>query len=825
MADNIRFALRQIVKNPGFATLAILTLALGIGANTAMFTVIDSVLLRPLPYRDADRIVVVTTGINDQVQTTSWPNYLDVREQARQFRQVAAYTIDFLVVHTPRSSEGTVAVKTTASLFDVLGVTPMLGRAFLPSDNQPGAPKVVVLAAPFWHEHFASDPHAIGQQVRLGDEPYTIVGVLPDGLDFSGSDASKGIWTPYQPTREAASARDSNFLYLIGSLKPGVSFTAAQDELSAIARGIMQKDPEKARNLGLRLIPFRNVVTGEVKPVFLALTGALVLVLLIACANVANLLLARCLARGQELAVRTALGASRGALMAQMLTEGGVLCVFGALAGVGLAMLMLSGVHYLPPDLIPRAGEIHLRATVFVALLLAAIVVTLLSSIAPALVAMRSDPQAVLQEASRGSSGGARRSRLSAAMVTGEVALSVILLVSSGLMFRTLYKLQHTFLGFDETNVTEFISMPGDTGGFFSGLSNGSAQASETNSLALRVYEPMRQKLQNLPGVEEAAYTNSVPFEGIDMNTSIQVVGRPKEETQKNGNAFLRAISGNYTRVMRIPIVRGRSITEDDTATSLYVVLINESLARRCFAGQNPLGQQLDLGGKDTGMLRPYTIVGVTADVVQTKLGPPPLPEIDVPYPQVPVSSMFYGFLVAPETNYVLRTHGRVDVASAARNLFHRDQPEFALDGFKTLETAHEEADFNQRLGLYLIAAFAGIAVIMVLAGLYGVLSQIVGQRRREIGIRMALGADRVLILGMMLRRGLLLIGVGLGIGLLAALGAEQSLKGFLYGVSPLDATTYIAVTFTLLAVGTLAALIPARRAASIEPTEALRAE
>ena len=821
MTQSLRFALRQIAKNPGFAALAVLTLALGIGANTAMFTAIDSVLLRPLPYRDADRIVAIRPAGSE---ATSWPNFVDIREQAREFSDVAGYLPDFLVARTSESSEGVFAIHATTNVFDVLGVRPMLGRGFLAVDNQPGAPNVVILSAPFWREHFAADPHAVGQQLKVGDEPYTIVGVLPDGFNFRDSDVAKGIWIAYQPSSESMKERGSTFLYLLGKVKPAVSMEAAQAELMAISRGLQQNYPKEAKDLQFQLIPLRNLVTAQVKPVFLALTGALILVLLIACANVSNLLLARCLARSQELAVRTALGASRRALFAQMLTEGGVLGAFGAAAGLALAHFMLMGVHRLPPDLIPRSQEIHIRAIVFVALLAVAAIVTLLSSIVPAWIATRTDPQTVLQEGSRGSSGGPKRSRLSAAMVGGEVALSVVLLISSGLMFRTLYKLQHVYLGFDQSNVTQFLALPGNAAGFFTGVTKPSGKADQANSIALRVYEPLLQKIQNLPGVESAAYTNSVPFQGIDMNSSIHIVGRPEEQTAKD-HAFVRAISAGFTQVMRVPVVRGRSITADDTASSPYVALINETLARRYFGNENPLGQQLDLGGKDTGMSKPYTMVGVTADVVQTKLGRAILPEIDLPYPQIPITGFFYGFLVAPETNYVVRTHGNVEIAPAVRNLFHEAAPEFALDEVKTLESAHEEADFNQRLGLYLVAAFAGIAVIMVLAGLYGVLSQIVGQRRREIGIRMALGADRALILRMMLQRGLVLIGIGLGVGLLASLAAQQSLKSFLYGVSPIDPATYITVSAVLVAVGMLAAFIPARRAASIEPTQALRAE
>lgn len=836
--ENVRFALRQMRKNFGFATLAIMTLALGIGANTAMFTVIDSVMLRPLPYPDGNRIVAITpvdskTGAapaaaGTGVSTTSWLNYSDLRDQARQLGSVGAYAVDFAVVRTSQMSQGAVIARMTAGMFDVLGVHPALGRAFTDSDNQPGVAGVMIMTSPFWREHFGSDPHVIGQQVHVGDDPYTVVGVLPAGFRFGDNDISSGVWIAYQPDPSSLKERDANFLYLLGRLRPGVSLEAAGAEVTSIVRGIMQKDPEHAKDLALRLISYRDVVTAQVRPVFLALTGALILVLLIACANVANLQLARCLARSRELALRTALGAGRGTLLAQMLVEGGVLCIFGAAAGVGLAQLMLAGVRRLPPDLIPRAEEIQLRLSVFLALLLATAVVTLLSSLAPAVVAMLSDPQTVLQEGSRGARGSRSRSRLTALMVTGEVAISVILLVSGGLMFRTLYNLQHLHLGFQEENVTSFIAFPGSAAGFFA--MKGSQSANQDDSIALRRYAPMQEKLRHLPGVVDAAYANGVPFQAIDMRTSFQIVGRGDEETG-NTKALLRAVSGSYARVMGNAVILGRAITDDDVANAPYVATINEAMAKRYFASQNPIGHQIDLAGKDekeraeSGMLRPYTIVGVLADAVQSKITEPVSPEIDLPYAQIPLKSLYYQIMVMPETTYVVRTRGPVEITPAIRNAFHESAPDFAVDNFTTMRAAHDDAAFNQRLGLYLVASFACIAVVMVLAGLYGVLSQLVGQRRREIGIRMALGANRGSVLAMILRRGLVLTGIGLAGGLFAALGAERWLRSFLFGVSPADWLTYISVALILLMVGVLAALIPARRAASIEPTHSLRAE
>ena len=826
MVDNIRFAVRQLRKNPGFAALSILTLALGIGANTAMFTVIDSVLLRPLAYRDADRIVAISPGEPGETtpKSTSWLNYRDIREQATQMRAVGAYMADFGITHTTDSSQAVVLLKATASLFDVLGIKPIMGRGFTDADNQPGAAPVALLCNGFWKEHFASDPQVIGKTLRVGDEPHTIIGVLPE-LRFPAdeSDTDLGLWIPIQPSSDNSFNRGANFLYVVGALRPGVNLRGAQSELEGIQRQIAKVDPEHARDLHLHFIPYREVVTGQAKAVFLALAGALLLVLLIACANVANLQLARCLARGQELAVRTALGASRRALLMQMLTEGAVLCTFGAGLGFALAELMVSGVHRLPEDLLPREHEIRLHGSVFLMLLAAAVITTLLSSLIPAIVAMRSDPHSVLQDASRGSSAGPRRSRLSALMVAVEVALSVVLLVAGGLMFRTLYKMEHLYLGFDEHNLVTFTALPGNAAGFFTpGVQ---APTSEANSETERAYKPLAERLRSLPGVTDVAFTNDAPFSGVDLHTSFEVAGRAESEQPKNARALGRVISPGYERVLGVPVIRGRAISELDTASSPYVITVNEALAHTYFPGQDPLGLRIQIAGKDNGIPMPYTIVGITGNATQNQIAQSAEPEIDIPYAQVPVASKFYAFLVQPEAGYLLRTRGKMDIGPEVRALFHQYAPDFAIDSFTTIEAAHEHASLTHRVGLYLTSAFAGIAVVMVLAGLYGVLSQIVGQRRREIGIRMALGADRKWVLTMMLRRGLLLIVAGVGCGLLVSLGAVKSLRSFLFGVQPVDPMTYFGVVVVLLALGMLAAWVPAHRAASIEPSEALRTE
>jgi len=832
MLKTVRFALRQMRKRPGFAALVLVTLALGIGANTAMFTVIDSVMLRPLPYPDADKIMAITTGQSqgNAVQPTSWLNYVDLREQAGQFRAVAAYTQDVAIVRTSQESEAVLSLKGTAGLFDVLGVKARFGRRFLDTDNQPGAPNVLMLSSGFWQDHFGANPNVLGQQVRVGDDSYTIVGVLPADLRFGGKAATSGIWIPYQPNSTALRDRSSDFLNLIVLLGPGVSQQAAEAQATAIARGIAQRDPQHAGNLRFRLIPFRDVVTAKAHLAVLALTGAVTLVLLIACANVANLQLARCLARGQELAIRTALGASRRILFMQMLVEGGVLCVFAAVAGLGVAQLVLLALRGLPPNLIPRADEIHLRLSVFPMLLLATSVVTLLSSIVPAVVATLSDPQAVLQEGARGSSHGRGRSRLSSFMVVGEVALSVVLLVSGGLMFRTLSNLQHTDLGFEEHNLTSFLTIPASSSGFFA--TKNTEGANQQDSIAIRVYQPMQERLQHLPGVVDAAFSSVIPFEDVAIDDNFDVVGRLNvTHNADRPHALIRVVSASYTRVMGTRIVRGRSISDADTAGSPSVAIVNESLAKRYFAGQDPIGQKINLAAdhekdrNENGMPPSYTIIGVVADAVQSRIAQPVAPEISLPYSQIPVKSAYYQLLVASEAHYVIKTHGSVSIFSAVRAVFHQYVPDFAVENFQTIQAAHDSADSSQRVGVYLVALFAGIATVMVLVGLYGVLSQLVGQRKREIAIRMALGADRISVIRLILGHGFIVIGSGLTIGLGAALVVVQWFRSFLYEVSPVDAVTYGGVSVTLALVGLIAAFVPARRAASVEVSLALRGE
>jgi putative ABC transport system permease protein len=428
-----------------------------------------------------------------------------------------------------------------------------------------------------------------------------------------------------------------------------------------------------------------------------------------------------------------------------------------------------------------------------------------------------------LQAASRGIGSRSVSRRLSGWLVAGEVALSTLLLVGTGLLFHTLWNLQQSRLGFDAAQLTTFSAMPANAAGF-SGMAVSQDTGHAPPSVATLTYQPVLERIRRVPGVQSAALVTTPPLSGMDMGTSFDILGRAKEEANKP-EARISAVSGDYARTMGSPVLRGRMISDDDGATAPFVVVVNETLAKKYFAGKDPLGQQIDLGGKDTGMIAPYTIVGVLADQVDSSVGGAVQPFILVPQQQIPTTSLFYQALLETVVNFVVKTRGDIPVAAEMRSVFHQAAPGFALDGFQTMQQAVEKNTFNQRLGLNLVGSFAGLAVAMVIAGLYGVLSQLVSYRRREIGVRMALGATRQSVAQLVLRQGSILIGAGLGAGLLLAFATARLIKGFLYQVPPLDVWTYVAVAVTLSIIGLIAALLPARRAASIEPMQALRTE
>jgi len=820
---DLRFALRQLRKTPGMALLAVLTLALGVGANTAIFTVIENVLLRPLPYENAKRLVtIVPPSDKPSFNALSWLDCRDIAAQSRLLAGAGCYSEDVSVLENNGESTSVLAPRLSPILFSMLGTRPLLGRTFSEAEGQPNGPQVVLLSESIWRGSFHSDPNIVGKSVQVGGKPQTVIGVMPAAFRFPeslGPDVAKGIWMPLQPSQEMLAERGYQFLDIVGKLRPGASLAQAQQELSAIAAHIPRKAGESP--IKFQAWPYQEVLTGPVSSVLYALFAALALVLLIACANVSNLLIARCLARRQEFAVRAALGANRARLIRQMLAEGLTLSLCGCIAGVLLAQFAILAVHKLPEGTIPRVDSISIRWTVVLVLAVIAILTTVLSSLLPALMVARANPQLALQAGSRGTGSRTVSGRLSGALVAGEVALSTLLLVGTGLLFHTLWNLEQSHLGFDVEHLTTFSVMPADAAGF-SGMAVSQDTAHAPASVATLVYEPMLDRVRHVPGVQSAALVTAPPLSGFNVGTSFDIVGHPVSGPDKP-HARITAVSADYARTFGTPIVRGRMVDDGDTLSTPFVVAVNETLAKKYFAGADPIGKQIDLG-KDTGMLKPFTIVGVLGDQAE-HVGQDVQPFIMVPEQQVPTTSLFYQALLKTVVNFAVKTRGTIPVAAEMRSVFRQGAPGYALDQFQTMQETVDQNTFSQRLGLYLVGSFAGLAIAMVIAGLYGVLSQLVSYRRREIGVRMALGATRISVAQMILRQGSVLIGAGLVTGLVLAFATGRLIKSFLYQVQPLDAWTYLAVAFTLLLVGLVSALLPARKAASIEPMQALREE
>jgi putative ABC transport system permease protein len=820
---DLRYAMRQLGKTPALALLAIFTLALGVGANTAIFTVIENVLLRPLPYAHADRLLYIGPKSGKPgFGSTSWLNYRDIHAQSKLLEDAAGYTEDVGVIEGHDGSESVIAPRVTTNLFSMLGARPLLGRTFTDAEGQAGGAQVVLLSEGLWRESFHADPGIVGQVVKVGGQSRAVVGVMPDAFRFPealGADVHKGIWLPLQPTGEMLKDRGYNFFNVVGQLRAGVSPQQAERELDAIAAHIPRTKDDSAAAFSAWL--YQEVLTGPVRPVLYGLFGALALVLLIACANVSNLLIARCLGRQQEFAVRAALGASRLRLTRQMLSEGMALSLLGCGAGVGLAQLAMLTVHKLPDGTIPRAESISIHWTIVLVLTVIAIVTTVLSSLLPALLVARANPQAALQAASRGLGSRSVSGKLSGGLVAGEVALSALLLVGTGLLFHTLWNLEQWHLGFETAHITTFSAMPADAAGF-SSLAVSEDTGNTPASVATLIYAPVLERIRQVPGVESAALVTSPPLGGINVGSSFSILGQAKDPAIEM-QAKISAVSGDFARTLGTPMVRGRMIGDGDGSSTPFSVVINETLARKYFPGKDPLGKQIDLGGKDTGMIKPYTIVGVLGDQADRSVGGEIQPLILLPQQQIPTTSLFYQALLKTIVNFAVKVRGNIPVAVEMRSVFHQYAPGFALDQFQTMQDAVDQSTFSQRLGLYLVGSFAGLAVAMVFAGLYGVLSQLVSYRRREIGVRMALGATRVSVAQLILRQGSVLVGAGLGIGLMLAFATGRLIKSFLYQVQPQDIGTYAAVVLALAVIGLTASLLPARKAASIEPMDALR--
>jgi len=824
LLQDLRYALRQLRRNPGFTAVTVLTLALGIGVNAAMFAVIDAVLLRPLPFPKPGQIVQMSesrpedlSGPMDSI--SSLPDIRDWSAQSHSFQGIGWYTEGVRSVDVPGYSDFIPVIASSSNLFSILQVQPALGRGFLPEDDQPGHGDGIILNTAAWERFFGDSPDVIGRSLKLGEKVYTVVGVMPPSFEFPAVGGGPTVWQPLL-TNPQYEARDSRALTSVGRLKPGVSIAAAEAELSGIQSNIAKAYPKLELDKRVAVKRYRDVLTGNVRPALLALQFAVLAVWLIACANVASLMLSRTTARRREIAVRSAIGAARARIVRQFLTESLLLAFIGAALGLGLAYGCVRVLRFYIDLYLPLAYHIQIDLRVVAALIGFSILSAVLFGLIPAIQAARAPAEEALREGTPAAGVGRRQKHFRDALVVGEIALSLLLLISAGLLLRSLLALRNVPLGFVSHNVvTTSIFLPQGSGGGM--LGNSGKYAGK--DIAQVFYRPLLDRLSHLPGVDSAAITTALPLSPhFQARGSFEIVGRPKDPSNKPV-ADVRAVSPSLYRTLGIRLLQGRLLSDSDGPAGAAVAIVNQALVRRYFPGQNPLGQQLKIA--DSGPHAVVTIVGVVENTHQTSMSDEAQPEINVSYAQLvpgdelqPILSMF--------SNVALRTHvAPTAVIPSLRTTLRNIDPDLVVLDIQTLQDKVDTSLGSQTLAVRLLWIFAGSALLIAIAGIYGLLAYNVSQRTRDIGLRMALGATRSNVLGLVLRQAVLLLVIGVGIGVIAAISAGSVLRSFLFGVAPYDAWTIAGVCLLLLACGLFASYIPARRASRIDPMKALRWE
>ena len=799
LLQDLRYAVRSLLKSPGFTGVAVLALALGIGATSAIFSVVNGVLLRPLDYEAPDRLVVLRETKLPQFPrfSTSPGNFESWRTGSTAFDQIAAYGIRFFNLTGRGDPEQLRGSTDTAGLFEMLGVQPAMGRDFTPEEDQPGQDDVVILSHGLWQRRFGGDPALLGQALTLNGRVRTVIGIMPAGFEFPQADTA--LWIPLALTPEQRDNHGGHYLSTAARLKDGVSIEQARTELRTIAQRLEQEFPRSNAGWSVLVTPMLENMVRRSRPALLVLLGAVGLVLLLACANVANMLLARATGRQKEIATRVALGAGRGRIVSQLLTESLLLGVVGGGGGILLALWGVSVLPELAPEL-PRIDEVALdaRAVAFTA------VVTLLTSVvfglAPALHASRPDLVGSLKEGGHGASGGRRRRRARSLLVVGEVALALVLLVGAGLLIRSFWLLQQVDPGFDSDNVlVASLSLP---------------DASYPDDDATRsFYRQLVERLAGAPGVRAVGVTQSLPFFS-DYVLGYRIEGRPEPEPGNMPLTNHYAVTPGYFDAMGISLRRGRRFTERDREDSLPVLLINETLARQAFPDQNPIGQRIHVTIGPGTVFR--EIVGVVADVKQNGLASTARAQTYEAYWQRPFR--FTSIVISTESNpRALVSVVRSDVLSI--------DPEQPLSRILTLEEIVGTSIASERASTRLLTLFGGIALLLAAIGIYGVMAYSVAQRTREFGIRMAIGADRADVLKLVLRQGLALAAGGILVGVAAAAALTRVMSSMLYEVTPTDPGTFTVVPAVLFVTAFVACCLPALRATRVDPLTALRTE
>jgi putative ABC transport system permease protein len=814
MTQDFRHALRLLFQDPLFALVAIVTLALGIGATTAVFTLVNALLIKPLPYQDPSRLVLLFEHFKDQHLDTipvSPPEFLEYKAQLKSFEKLAAFNTATYNLSEGDLPERIFGAVVSADLFPLLGVEPIRGRTFLPEECAQGRDDVIVISERLWRRKFDRDPRVLGSKLIADGRTFTVIGIMPATFEFplplfniTGAQFGEqvDIWQPLGFTPRELKRRGSRSYGVIGRLPPNVSSAQAQTEIDTFVRGMRQRFPDNYPSndsFGATIYPLQEQVVGPMKPLLLILSGAVALVLLIACANLATMLLARATVREREMAIRVAVGASRARLLRQSLTESVVLSIFGAAGGTMLAIWAIDLVKSLGTQTIPRLGEVHIDLTVLLVTLLVAFVAALIFGIVPGLAGSKLDLTESLKEGGRGSTAGRRHNRLRNALVIGEVALALILLTGAGLLLKSFIRLQNVHPGFNPANVlTAEISLP--------------ALRYPDKQSQVNFFDALERRVSTLPGVTQAGLTIILPMSGVNSDSSFEIEGRPSDDsTQPMPDEEIRLVSANYFRALEIPLLRGRLFNPGDKLDSLPVVIINQALARRYWPKEDPLGRRIKLpGAPDPGWC---TIVGIVSDIRHRGLDQPVKPELYVPFSQAPYPAAILA---------VRSQQDPLSLTSAIRRevqALDRAQP---IAHVRTLNAVIADSIAPRRLSVVLLTAFAGIALLLASVGIYGVMSFLVVQRTHEIGVRMALGAQRRDVLRLVISQAGLLIGSGTFIGLIVALLGTSVLRSVLYETSALDLTTFLSVTVTLAVVALLASYFPAHRATRADPMIAL---
>ncbi|HJU65029.1 MAG TPA: ABC transporter permease [Gemmatimonadaceae bacterium] len=803
--QDLRYALRVLARRPGFTVIVVTTLALCIGATTAIFSVVNAVLLRPLPYAAPDRLVMVWSrdsigGVERNVVSAA--NYFDWRRESRSFEQLAAYFPNWNATLTgTEAAERLELAATSSNLFTALGARAAIGRTFLPEEEAPGAPLVAVLGHELWERRFGADPAVLGTSITLDGQQYTVVGVMPPGFKLPGSQAE--LFTPLPILGRMLEGRIPHLLMVVGRLRNGVTIESAQGEMTTIARRLEREFPESNTGWGITMLALHEQVAGETRRPLLVLLVAVGAVLLIGCANIANLMLARAAGRQREMAVRAALGAGRRRLIIQLLTES--LVVAGAAGVIGLALSYVGAraLAAIAPTELPRLNDIDVDANVLAFTLGLSLLTAILFGLAPALQAARQAGEEALKDGARATASGGRR-RLRNVLVVAEIAFAVVLLVGAGLLISSFVRLRRLDPGFRPENVVAMkVGLPR------------SMYPEPLRRVAF--FDEFTARLRALPSVRAAGAITRLPLHDTRLTTRIVLPGREALAAAEQPEVGLRHVSDGYFAAMGIPVVAGRPITDRDVADSTAppVVVVNQTLARRFLSGANPVGVRVRIAGS-APTAPPLTIVGVVADVRDGSLREEPEPQIYLSYRQT-----------APTTlTFILRTTGDpLPLVAAARREVAAMDPNLPLHDVTTLSRVLSEAVTQERFVMLLLGSFAAVAILLAAVGVYGVMAYAVTERTREIGIRLAFGAQHRHVMSLVLGEGLALSTLAVTLGLAAAWASTRAMATLLYGVTAVDGPTYSSVGVLLLLVALFACYLPARRAARMDPMCAMRSE